>query len=69
MVRCNIARTRIQEYPMSTNNDRFNAINEADIMRQAQSLRAETIGTFFARLFSKHEKHEAVFPAHVAPAE
>ncbi|MEK9660946.1 MAG: hypothetical protein VW644_04290 [Alphaproteobacteria bacterium] len=54
---------------MSTNNDRFNAINEADIMRQAQSLRAETIGTFFARLFSKHEKHEAVFPAHVAPAE
>ena len=41
--------------------------SEADILRKAEALRAETIHTFFARLFSK--RNDAAYPAHAAPAE
>ena len=43
------------------------SFSETDILRNAEVLRAETIHTLFARLFSKRK--DAAYPAHAAPAE
>ncbi len=43
--------------------------SEAEILRQAEALRAETIHAFFAKLFSKRRNVEIAYPAHAAPAE
>lgn len=47
----------------------FEPFSEAEILRQAEILRAEAIQSFFAGLFGKRGTVEPAFPAHIAPAE
>lgn len=43
--------------------------SEAEILRQAEALRNETIHAFFSRMFSKRKSIDSGYPAHAAPAE
>lgn len=54
---------------MAKSIQRLDLNSEIDIIREAQKLRAETVGAFFGRLFGSNEKNKPVFPAHIAPAE
>ena len=46
--------------------EKFETYNEAEILRQAEALRAETIRQFFAGLF---DKNDGDIRAHAVPAE
>lgn len=46
--------------------EKFETYNEAEILHQAEALRAETIRQFFAGLFGKSD---GAIPAHAVPAE
>lgn len=44
----------------------YKTYSDAEILRQAEALRSETIRVFFASLFTKQDK---TIPAHAVPAE
>ncbi len=49
--------------------NQFETYSEAEIVRQAEALRAETIRAFFAGLFGTRQKTAPAMPLHAAPAE
>ena len=47
----------------------YEPLSEAEILRRAEALRAETISSFFSALFSKNNKDRQSVPLHGVPAE